>query len=98
MGAHRRQRGGARVLNLAERGWLLPLMVLAGALGGLLWAMIPAVLKIRFNANEILVSLMLVYVARLFLVGDGLGAPARPRRLQLPREPRSSTTAPACRC
>jgi general nucleoside transport system permease protein len=42
-------------------------MTLAGAVGGLLWAMIPAVLKIRFNANEILVSLMLVYVAGLFL-------------------------------
>lgn len=47
--------------------WLLPLMALAGALGGAAWAMIPAVLKIKFNANEILVSLMLVYVAELLL-------------------------------
>lgn len=47
--------------------WLLPLMTLAGAAGGAFWAMIPAVLKIRFNANEILVSLMLVYVAELLL-------------------------------
>ena len=47
--------------------WLLPLMTLAGALGGFLWAMIPAVLRIRYNANEILVSLMLVYVATLLL-------------------------------
>jgi ABC-type uncharacterized transport system permease subunit len=47
--------------------WLLPLMALAGALAGLAWAMIPAILRIRFNANEILVSLMLVYVAGLFL-------------------------------
>ncbi len=47
--------------------WLLPLMALAGALGGCAWAMIPAILKIRFNANEILVSLMLVYVATLLL-------------------------------
>lgn len=47
--------------------WLLPLMAIAGTLGGVLWAMIPAILKIRFNANEILVSLMLVYVATLLL-------------------------------
>jgi len=47
--------------------WLLPLMALAGILGGVAWAMIPAILKIRYNANEILVSLMLVYVATLLL-------------------------------
>jgi len=35
----------------------------AGMLGGLLWAGITALLRDRFNANEILVSLMLVYVA-----------------------------------
>lgn len=47
--------------------WVLPLMMLAGFLGGMLWAAIPAVLRTRFNASEILVSLMLVYVADLFL-------------------------------
>ncbi len=47
--------------------WVLPMMALAGALGGFVWAMIPAILKIRFGANEILVSLMLVYVAELLL-------------------------------
>ncbi|WP_424927285.1 ABC transporter permease [Amaricoccus tamworthensis] len=50
-----------------EGAWLLPLMAVAGIAGGAAWAMIPAFLKIRFNANEILVSLMLVYVATLFL-------------------------------
>ena len=44
---------------------LLPTMVIAGAIGGALWAAIPALLKTRFNANEILVSLMLVYIAQL---------------------------------
>lgn len=39
----------------------------AGALGGALWAAVVALLKDRFNANEILVSLMLVYVANLLL-------------------------------
>ncbi|MHA3913975.1 ABC transporter permease [Halovulum sp. GXIMD14793] len=47
--------------------WLLPLMCLAGMAGGFVWAMIPALLKVKFNANEILVSLMLVYVAELLL-------------------------------
>ena len=42
---------------------LLPLMVVVGALAGMAWSAIPAWLKTRFNANEILVSLMLVYVA-----------------------------------
>jgi ABC-type uncharacterized transport system permease subunit len=44
---------------------LLPAMVLAGAFGGMLWAAIPAFLRTRFNANEILTSLMLVYIAQL---------------------------------
>lgn len=39
----------------------------AGVLGGMLWAGIVALLRDRFNANEILVSLMLVYVAELLL-------------------------------
>ena len=45
----------------------LPLMLLMGAAGGALYAMIPAFLKTRFGTNEILTSLMLVYVALLFL-------------------------------
>jgi len=49
-------------------GWfVLPLMLAAGAAGGMLWAAIPAFLRTRFNANEILVSLMLNYVAILLL-------------------------------
>ncbi|OMH28452.1 ABC transporter permease [Motiliproteus sp. MSK22-1] len=50
-----------------EGGWVLPAMALAGVLGGMLWAAIPALLKTRYNANEILTSLMLTYVALLFL-------------------------------
>ncbi len=46
---------------------LLPAMMLAGALGGMAWAAIPALLRTHFNANEILTSLMLVYVAGLLL-------------------------------
>jgi simple sugar transport system permease protein len=47
--------------------WVLPTMILAGMTGGALIAMIPAILKTRFGANEILTSLMLVYVAELLL-------------------------------
>lgn len=61
--------GGAVGLAFFDVGgvWVLPLMAIAGALGGAAWAMIPALLRIKANANEILVSLMLVYVATLFL-------------------------------
>ncbi len=45
----------------------LPLMLLLGMVGGALYGGIPALLKTRFNTNEILTSLMLVYVAQLFL-------------------------------
>ena len=45
----------------------LPLMLVLGVLGGALYAAIPALLKTRFNTNEILASLMLVYVAQLFV-------------------------------
>ena len=41
-----------------ETRWIFPLMVFAGAVGGCLWAIIPAVLRVCFNTNEILVSLM----------------------------------------
>jgi general nucleoside transport system permease protein len=44
-----------------------PLLMVAGALGGAGWAAVVALLRDRFNANEILVSLMLVYIANLFL-------------------------------
>jgi simple sugar transport system permease protein len=45
--------------------WVLPVMLLLGALGGALYAMIPAICRVYFGASEILTSLMLVYVADL---------------------------------
>jgi simple sugar transport system permease protein len=47
---------------------ILPAMLVAGTLGGMAYAMIPAFLRTRFNTSEILVSLMLVYVAEQLLV------------------------------
>lgn len=56
-----------------ETRWVFPLMVIAGIFGGWLWAMIPAILKTRFNTNEILVSLLLVYVAQNILASMSIG-------------------------
>lgn len=47
--------------------WILPTMVIAGAVGGGLWGALPAWLKTHFNAEETLTTLMLTYVAT-FLV------------------------------
>ncbi|PWJ85708.1 nucleoside ABC transporter membrane protein [Pseudaminobacter salicylatoxidans] len=50
------------------QSWVvLPLMLIMGMAGGAAYAAVPALLKTRFNTNEILTSLMLVYVAQLFL-------------------------------
>ena len=47
--------------------WIVVPILLAGVIGGMFWAAIVALLRDRFNANEILVSLMLVYVADMAL-------------------------------
>ncbi|MEO0357215.1 MAG: ABC transporter permease, partial [Pseudomonadota bacterium] len=53
--------------------WIFPLMVISGGIGGALWGLIPAILKAKFNTNEILVSLLLVYVAENILAAMSLG-------------------------
>jgi len=50
-----------------ESALLLPLMVIAGMAGGMVWAAIPAFLRARMNTNEILVTLMMTYIATLLL-------------------------------
>jgi simple sugar transport system permease protein len=65
--------GAGAALWATTAGWSMPswaffpFLVLAGAVAGALWAGVVALLRDRFNASEILVSLMLVYVANLFL-------------------------------
>jgi simple sugar transport system permease protein len=55
--------GVALMASPASSGWMVLAVLLAGVLGGMVWAGLTALLRDRFNANEILVSLMLVYVA-----------------------------------
>ena len=60
--------GGVALLADKTTGpWIVPAILLAGVLGGMAWAGLTALLRDKFNANEILVSLMLVYVATLVL-------------------------------
>ncbi|HWL69645.1 MAG TPA: ABC transporter permease, partial [Geminicoccus sp.] len=66
-------------------GWLLPL--LAGALGGMVWGAIPALLRTRANANEILVSLMLVYVGGFLLQYVVRGPMRDPMSFGFPQSP-----------
>ena len=55
--------GVALMAQKDTSSWIVVPILLAGVLGGMVWAGIAAWLKDRFNTNEILVSLMLVYVA-----------------------------------
>ncbi len=68
----------------SESVLIFPLMVIAGGLGGWIWAMIPALLKVRFGTNEILVSLMLVYVAEQLLASMSLGLLKNPQGFGFP--------------
>jgi simple sugar transport system permease protein len=52
---------------------IFPGMVLVGLIGGVLWAMIPALLRVYARTNEILVSLLLVYVAEAMLASAATG-------------------------
>lgn len=60
--------GGVALMADGSTGrWIMVAVLLAGTLGGMAWGGVTALLRDKFNANEILVSLMLVYVAILVL-------------------------------
>ena len=61
--------GGRVALAATEdtSGAIVVAIAIAGALGGMAWASVTALLRDRFGASEILVSLMLVYVAEQLL-------------------------------
>jgi general nucleoside transport system permease protein len=83
--------GGGMALWLTTQGIVLPkvmgipLVLVAGMLGGMLWAAIVALLRDRFNANEILVSLMLVYVAQQLVNALVFGPWKDPQGFNMPQ-------------
>jgi general nucleoside transport system permease protein len=83
--------GGGVALWLTTQGIVLPrivavpLVLLGGMLGGMFWAAITALLRDRFNASEILVSLMLVYVAQQLVNYLVFGAWKDPQGFNFPQ-------------
>ena len=78
--------GGAVSLQLAEAEgiWVLPLIILSGALAGMLWAAIAALLLTRFKANEILTTIMLNYISVNLLLWAVHGPLKDPNGLNFP--------------
>ena len=68
----------------SEGMWIFPAMVIAGAAGGWAWGMIPALLRNWFGASEILVSLMLVYVAQRVAAWMAFGPMKNPEGFGFP--------------
>ncbi len=66
-------------------GWCLPLMIAAGMASGAAWAAVPALLRTRLGVSEILVSLMLSYVAGLLLQWLVLGPWRDPAGMGFPQ-------------
>ncbi len=54
---------GAALVGDVPRGVMLLAGALAGFTGGLLWAVVPALLRVRWGLNEIITTLMMNYVA-----------------------------------
>ena len=79
------------------RGSYAALVLAGGVVGGAAWAAITAVLRDRINANEILVSLMLVYVAQQLLNYLVFGPWKDPKGFNFPQTPTfdASTWLPA---
>ncbi|MEE4167036.1 MAG: ABC transporter permease, partial [Desulfocapsaceae bacterium] len=55
------------LLPSAPASVLIPMIIMASACGGMMWALIPGLLKARFNVNEILTTLLLNYVAIIYM-------------------------------
>jgi general nucleoside transport system permease protein len=79
------------------RGLYAPLVLVAGVFGGMAWAALTALLRARFNASEILVSLMLVYVSQQLLNYLVFGPWKDPQGFNFPQTPTfdASTWLPA---
>ncbi len=73
--------------------WYAVVVIAAGVIGGIFWAGIVALLKDKFHANEILVSLMLVYVAQFALAYCVQGPLQDPEGLGFPQSPMFAASA-----
>jgi len=87
--------GSACALQLldAEGGWVLPVVLLGGMLGGALWAALAAWLKTYFNANEILTTIMLNYIALNLLIWAVHGPLKDPEGFNFPESAMFSDSA-----
>tara|TARA_Y100000816_G_scaffold147386_1_gene104604 strand:+ start:1993 stop:3072 length:1080 start_codon:yes stop_codon:yes gene_type:complete len=86
--------GGVALLFYNQEGfYILPTIIIAGAIGGMVFALIPAILKTHFNTNEILVSLMLVYVSKLILDYLVVGPWSNPEGFNFPETRQFSNSA-----
>ena len=70
----------------------LPVMIAAGALAGAAWALVPAILRIRFGIDEVVTTLLLNPVA-LLLVNGLLHGPWRDPVTGFPESPRIAVSA-----
>lgn len=77
-------------------GWpraaVLPVMVALGALAGAVWALVPALLRIRFGIDEVVTTLLLNPVA-LLIVSGLLNGPWRDPETRFPESPRIAASA-----
>ena len=76
----------------------LPLAIVCGAIGGAIWGFIPGLLKAKTGAHEVIVTIMLNYIAYR-LVDYLLKTRCSSARAATTRSPRPSRRAPSCpRC
>ena len=86
--------GGVALAFYGQDGeWILPLMALAAITGGMAWGAVPTLLRTRFGVSEILVSLMLTYVAEQFLSYLVLGPWKDPEGMNFPQSRMFSDSA-----
>ncbi len=79
-------------LNFPEvsRPILLTIMVIAGVVGGGLWALVPAFFKAQFGTNETLFTLMMNYIAIKWIVYLQYGPWKDPNAMGFPKIPNFS--------
>jgi simple sugar transport system permease protein len=61
---------GATAVALFARGlgpWTIPAMFVAGFAAGAVWGLLPALLRLRLDVNEVITTLMMNYIALFFV-------------------------------